>query len=426
MARVVLAEYFVGEEQTLLFLVSAANENPLIEAFDLPAEAALGHALDSFGGMGGARSVDLGSWQEWFGQLIAPIVQHTDEGDLVWFVPHGPLHYLPLHALRIGGRFLIERNPVCYTPSASIMKYCKAKRTGGRDRAVVVGDSRDDLAHAREEATAVAELFGVRPYLGAGATKAAIRDALAGRGRRLDVLHIACHGYFDSRNALRSGILLAPDPEDSDRLDGALTVEELLGTHLEADLITLSACESGVSEHRPGDELIGLTRALIYAGTPSVIVSLWRADDLAAGLIMKRFYELLLRSRATPDKAHALQQAQLHVMRMTARQIIDDCAARLNAMGNGDRARRPLLEMQSASAYAVAGDLDAAIDLYDRVAQQAGAAQLQSRAGKTSDVLRFKQRARTRGSAAPDVNFDVRPFEHPAHWAPFILVGDWE
>jgi CHAT domain-containing protein len=82
----------------------------------------------------------------------------------------------------------------------------------------------------------------------------------------LDVLHFACHGYFNSANALKSHIALAPENGD-DRL----TAEEILQLHMQAELVTVSTCESGVSQHHPGDELMGLTRALMYAGTPSVV-----------------------------------------------------------------------------------------------------------------------------------------------------------
>ena len=72
-----------------------------------------------------------------------------------------------------------------------------------------------------------------------------------------------------------------------------LTAEEIFGLKMEVDLVTFSACETGVNEYRPGNELIGLTRALIYAGTPSVVVSLWAVDDLSTGLLMQHFYQQL-------------------------------------------------------------------------------------------------------------------------------------
>jgi CHAT domain-containing protein len=424
MPRTLLAEYFTSGDLTLLFLFRADYEQPVIEAIPLSEEATLQLARESFSGDRSARSVDFDAVQERLGSLVTPIADHCDEGDLVWFVPHGPLHYLPLHALSLNGRYLIERNPVCYTPSASVMRYCKDKRTGRHERALVVGDSRGDLAHAREEALTVAGLFGTHPYLREETTKATIRDMLASEGEAVDVLHFACHGHFDTEDALRSGILLAPGPDVAEDPDATLTAEELATVRLRSDLVTLSACESGVNEHRPGDELIGLTRSLIYAGTPSVIVSLWRVDDLSAGLLMRAFYERLLRpAEAAPaTKAHALQAAQIEVMGCTAAQVVADCTERLETVADDELERRILLELELAGVHAAAGDLGQAIHICDAVAQRPNAPKL---AARTASVLRFKQ-AHQRSHNPPSADYDARPYQHPAHWAPFILVGDWE
>ena len=428
MPRTLLAEYFMSGDLTLLFLVRADYEQPAIEAIDLSEQAALRFAAESFAGGRSARSVDLDALQERFGPLVAPVADHCDEGNIVWFVPHGPLHYLPLHALTVDGRYLIERNPVCYAPSASVMKYCKAKRTGRRERALVVGDSRGDLVYAREEALAVAGFFGARPYLREEATKATIRELLTREGQTLDVLHLACHGHFDAEDALHSGILLAPGADDAEDLDATLTAEEWLTHRLRADLVTLSACDSGVNEQRPGDELIGLTRALIYAGTPSVIVSLWHVDDLSASLLMRSFYRHLLQpaGAAPVSKAHSLRAAQLEVMRCSAGQVIADCTERLAAVAADDPELRVMIELELASAHAAAEDLDQAIQACDAAARLPVTPQLAARAARMASVLRFKQAARERRGTVPAVDYDVRPFQHPAHWAPFILVGDWE
>ena len=426
MPRTLLAEYFMSGGLTLVFLVRAEYDQPAVEVCELSAEAALLLADQGFGGGRSARSVDLDAWQERFRPLVAPIVDHCEEGDVVWLVPHGPLHYLPLHALTVDSRYLIERNPVCYSPSASVMQYCKAKHTGRSERALVVGDSRGDLAYAREEALTVARFFGARPYLRKEATKETIRDLLTSGGETLDVLHLACHGRFDAEDALRSGILLAPGADDADEMDATLTARELLTYRLRADLVTLSACESGVNKNRPGDELIGLTRSLIYAGTPSVIVSLWRVDDLSTSLLMQSFYRHLLKpmGAAPVSKAHALQAAQLEVMCYSAHQVVADCTERLASAD--DPELRGMLELEMASAHAVAGNLDEAIKACDAVVQRSGIPQLAARAARTASVLRFKQEGRERRGDQPVINYDARPFQHPAHWAPFVLVGDWE
>jgi CHAT domain-containing protein len=329
----------------------------------------------------------MDEWQTRFGPFVEPILQWTEEGDIVWLVPHDALHYLPLHALKVEGRYLIERNPVCYTPSASVMKYCHAKRKGRREKALVLGDSRNDLINAREEALAVAELFSTTPYLNGQATKSLIKEQLDQARDELDILHLACHGYFDLFQPLRSGIVLAPGPK-SNGSEGAdeqwnLTAEEIFGLEMRADLVTLSACETGVNERRPGDELIGLTRALIYAGTPSVVVSLWRVNSLSSQILMERFYTIL---RQGAMKAEALQQAQTALIGMTYGEVRDYVNARRSAI--------------AASQPEAAQDLIRYLDL--------GLFALE--VDKPADA----------------VGDTWHPFAHPYHWAPFVLVGDWK
>src|ERR1044071_3852108 len=112
------------------------------------------------------------------------------------------------------------------------------------------------------------------------------RGPPSGRARLPRLLR-PCHGVFDSRRPLRPGIVLAPEPGSAPRGEApVLTAEDVLGMEIRADLVALSACESGVNEHRPGDELIGLTRAWIYAGTPSVLATLWPVNDLSSQLLM--------------------------------------------------------------------------------------------------------------------------------------------
>lgn len=176
------------------------------------------------------------------------------------------------------------------------MKFCRAKRKGKREKALVIGDSHSNLLYAREEALAIASLFGTTPYLREQATKSLVMEQIERERDQLDILHFSCHGYFNSQQALKSGIILAPEANAVPTTDNGdkrwnLTAEDFFGLSMKAELVTLSACETGVNESRPGDELIGLTRALIYAGTPSVIVSLWAVNDLSTLLLMQHFYQ---------------------------------------------------------------------------------------------------------------------------------------
>jgi CHAT domain-containing protein len=344
------------------------------------------------------------------------------------------LHYLPLHALKVEGRYLIERNPVCYTPSASVMKYCHAKRKERRERALILADSRADLPllHARGQALAVQQLFDphAEVYLNGTATKTLVKQRLAVAKDEIDVLHFACHGYFHPYQALRSGIMLAPEnggtiqreelprvekPEES---PWNLTAEEIFGLEMHADLVTLSACESGVNERKPGDELIGLTRALIYAGTPSVLVSLWSVDEISTSILMHKFYQAL---KAGANKAEALQKAQIELRGITARAIITYCEeAKGRLTGPEAPAAQRLLDWDIADIQFAARDFEAALEGYARL--RAGLDPGKDYQSLTVAMSRCRCALRN----PKPINYETRIYAHPYHWAPFVLVGDWK
>ncbi len=401
--RIILAEYFTSEDQTLLFMVREDFSEPVVHEIPIGAHAIQDFVMKYFQAEknGDGRVVKSTSrkvqnlkaqtyqnFQNFFEPFIAPLVSSSPKGDLmtqekdiIWLVPHKFLHYLPLHALKVGDRFLIDRNPICYTPSASVMKYCHAKRKGKRERALILADSLGDRLHTQEQGIAIKELFDPQAelYIGQKATKDLLKQKLDQAKADLDILHIACHGNFEEQEALKSGIELAGGEK--------LTAEEIFSLQMNADLVTLSACESGINENRPGDELIGLTRALIYAGTPSVVVSLWSVDQVSTSIFMSRFYQKL---KAGANKAEALQQAQIELREITAQEVIDYCKAakkRLSCFLNSLD-----VEKHESSENSLEDLMDSLEDLML--------------------VCKEKESSNT-------VYSDVY------HWAPFILVGDW-
>jgi CHAT domain-containing protein len=228
---------------------------------------------------------------------------------------------------------------------------------------------------------------------------------------------------------LQSGIVLAPEGSRADGVNEVLTSEEIFGLQLRADLVTLSACESGVNHRRPGDELIGLTRALIYAGTPSVVVSLWAVDELSTALLMRYFYKALTGCTGNGEgvtKAHALQAGQLHVMRLSAEEIVRYCDEQIAGTDpDADQEQWLTLQLDRANAQAAAGDLGPAIAAYRHVAGRLG--QLgTSQAHRLSPAVRRRlELLEFRAESPPPVDYAAAPFGHPHHWAPFILIGDW-
>ena len=125
-------------------------------------------------------------------------------------------------------------------------------------------------------------------------------NALAGDA---SYIHVASHGEFDAAKPLRSGLILSPDA----RNDGRLSVSDLYQLQLDAELVTLSACETGLGSVVNGDDVVGLTRGFLYAGASTVIASLWQVDDDATAFLMLRMYEHI----QSGGRRDALRQAQL-------------------------------------------------------------------------------------------------------------------
>lgn len=323
--RVVLVNYFVAEEKVLVFIGRADFEEPRVYDVGVSRDALQVWVDEVFAKVKPCNYEhlwDLEAWQREIGRLVEPIEECSDEGDVVWVVPHRELHHLPLHALKLRGRYLADRNLVFYTPSASVFRYSRDKNQGLiPETALVFGNSLPrtrPLDFAEGEAVAVAALFGTDAYLRDRASKDVLYEELRRTDGEIDVLHFACHGGFDAESSLESRIELAPgDGEGAEQPD--LTVENVLGLELKATLVSLSACESGLSKIHPGEELVGLTRSFLYAGTPSLLVSLWSVHDRSTGLLMERFYGTLLDASLDSDagtrtsKAEALRVAQSSV-----------------------------------------------------------------------------------------------------------------
>jgi parallel beta-helix repeat protein len=248
--------------------------------------------------------------------LIAPLSTSLHTPRLA-IVPHGPLHYLPFAALvdPDTDQYLLERYTLLTLPSASALPFMQqnrhppvdSKRGGGSALILgnpVTGDPNlAPLIFAEREAQAIAEFCSTEPLLGDAATESAVREWAS----QASILHLAAHGSYNPYTPLYSTIALAPDETN----DGRLEVHEVYGLDLtSADLVVLSACQTHLGELSAGDELVGLTRAFFFAGTPTVVASLWSVDDEATGLLMERFYTHLGQGMS---KAAALRQAQLEV-----------------------------------------------------------------------------------------------------------------
>lgn len=242
-------------------------------------------------------------------RLIAPLEETgllTGKTRLV-LAPHAELHYLPFAALLDSTRrFLIERYELATTPSASVWLALGDRPSRHPvERGVLAFAPRPDaLPASRREVNAIERLTDARVLTGAAATEAVFRrDAPRSR-----VIHLATFGVLNKHNPLFSFVQLAGAGAE----DGRLEVHEVFGLDLGADLVVLSACETGVgsgalADVPAGDDWVGLTRAFLHAGAGQVVGTLWPVDDWATAGLMERFYE---RSAPVADPTKALAEAQ--------------------------------------------------------------------------------------------------------------------
>jgi CHAT domain-containing protein/tetratricopeptide (TPR) repeat protein len=293
-------------------------------------------------------------------QAIAPLQPMLAGCTLLYLVPHGPLHYLPFMALRsaTGEHLLHSGGPaIAMAPSATVLlRNCLGRRQRSTGAALALGyndEGGQRLQHAEAEAAHVSRLVGGAALVG-GAQK---RETLLTAGG-LRLLHVAGHAEYNPLDPLASTLQLGPGE--------TITAREISAAgRPAADLVTLSACSSGVSLVGSGDELFGLQRAFLSAGAAAVVCTLWEAADTVALLVMDHFYRALLAGTAP---AAALRDAQATLRAMTG------------------------------------ADLLATFERW-----RAEAPQLIAALGELPPV--------------PPEYYDTAIFADPVHWAPFMLIG---
>lgn len=242
--------------------------------------------------------------------LVAPVAGEIKTGRLI-MAPHGVLHKIPFGPLTDGQTCLVDRYAITVVPSASVIPQVASKRKAKPGALLAMGNPQTEyvpLGFAEAEVDQIGRFFPAKKvYVRDKATEQRLKREAAGPG----VIHLACHGEFHDRQPLQSGLLLADGGGD----DGRLQVHEIFSMNLRnASLVTLSACETALGTISTGDDMVGLSRAFIYAGTPSLIASMWEVDDQSTAILMTRFYENWQNKGMT--KPEALRQAQLSLKAM--------------------------------------------------------------------------------------------------------------
>jgi CHAT domain-containing protein len=230
-------------------------------------------------------------------QLIEPIQDRIRARTLI-LVPHQLLHYLPFHALYDGEKYLIDSYDLSRAPSVSVLKICREKKIQRTEQDLILAVSDEMTPYINEEVQALRDLLPKGLFF---MGKEARVDKLRRYGQTAGKLHIAAHGIFRADNPMFSSLKLG---------DTWLNLFDIFNLQLGAELTVLSACETGMSAVWEGDELLGLARGFLYAGTPSLLVSLWTVNDRSTAMLMRGFYQALQQGAS---KGRALQEAMIAV-----------------------------------------------------------------------------------------------------------------
>jgi CHAT domain-containing protein/Tfp pilus assembly protein PilF len=238
--------------------------------------------------------------REFHEQVLEPLEPDLNGARHLIIAPHDFLHYLPFHALPDRhGVPAGDRYSISYAPSASVYHLCASKPAPAAKGNLILGVPDPVAPQILDEVRAVSSVLPKSEvFIGPEATDKVLRE----KGPNARFVHIATHGWFRQDNPMFSSISLG---------NSNLSLFDLYQLNLPCELVTLSGCGTGLNVVVGGDELLGLVRGLLYAGTQGVLVTLWDVNDQSTADFMKLFYENLQRNGT--NKAEAVQQAMREV-----------------------------------------------------------------------------------------------------------------
>lgn len=341
----VILEYSVGDSSSSLWVITRSSH----QLFRLPARKALQEQIESF------RFALLNPDQsnnEFFTkggyslykELLQPAEPYFTKKSKLVIIPDGILNYLPFEVLLTDNMgidpgtsyknipFLVKKYPASYGQSASVLKSLLSEQKGikGSDtdnkKLIAFGDpvyenandtsrssgySYKRLEYSGKEIENIASSFkkgNVEVYLRNDATEENVKRE--GELKKFNYVHFATHGFIDEAKPDFSSLVLTKTNNSEE--DGFLHATEIFNLNLNADLVVLSACQTGLGKLVRGEGMVGLTRAFMYAGTPTVMVSLWSVSDVSTSTLMGEFYRNLVKEKLS--KTDALRNAQLSML----------------------------------------------------------------------------------------------------------------
>lgn len=334
--QTVLLEYALGQKPSFLFAVTRKD----FLVVPLPTASVLGAEVEALRAVITSRpqrsefEKQIKHSRKLFRELIEPAGKLLVGKQRLIIVPSGILHYLPFEVLLTKGEekalatmtpaqlpYLLRDYAISYVPSAAVLASLRnrpVKSTVGKSFLAfadpVYGDQGPwrlgRLIGSRREVEQISAFFPkdevsllLREQASEGNAKT------AGRFDQFRFVHFATHGLLNEEKPSHSGLILNLDAQQSE--DGLLQAYEIFNLKLNADLVVLSGCETGLGKEVKGEGLVGLTHAFFYAGTPSLVVSLWKVQDRSTADLMVNLYREIGR---TQIKSEALRQAKLRLI----------------------------------------------------------------------------------------------------------------
>ncbi len=361
----ILLEYSLGEKRSYLWTITKDS----IKSYELPPRAEIEAIVKRVYGLvsDGKLVIDDKAQAEYEREaarlseiLLTPVAAQL-QNKRILVVADGALQYLPFGALpspksQIGQPLIVE-NEIVSLPSASTLavlrRQIQGRAAASKTLAVFadpvfsltdarvkvtnpttkptlltqnttleraasnVGVLRDGiisrLPFSRREAESILAIVPAGEKMQALDFQANRTTALSSEMSQYRILHFATHGILNSEHPELSGIVLSLVNEQGQMVDGFLRLNEIYNLNLSADLVVLSACQTALGKEIKGEGLIGLTRGFMYAGSPRVVASLWKVDDVATAELMKLFYQKMLQEKMRP--AAALRAAKVEMMK---------------------------------------------------------------------------------------------------------------
>lgn len=348
--KTAILEYFLGDSRSFLFSMTKKE----FAIFPLPAKNEIENSINAYAKL--LSDPPKGKWRGLLAarrlsqDLLSSALNTLPESiERLIIIPDGLLYYLPFETLAFssknstsGENYLISKYVISYAPSCSSLLFLKERKKKDRYPKTLLafgnpvypsdvpssgkrkislaqimketyeGQGFDfaSLAQSKREVKEISRLFAKNDrdiYVEKDASEEMVKKVHL---ENYQIIHFACHGFMDERMPFRSALVLSSGEDEKE--DGFLQVREISNLHLAAELVVLSACQTGRGSMERGEGILGLTRIFFYSGARSVVSALWEIGDKASAEFMRQFYYHL---SLKEDKANALRLAKLSMLK---------------------------------------------------------------------------------------------------------------